>query len=265
MAKRPVEPPKKDLVKSPGGALSTDRPAYIPRGNAGLEDSSSQDFMLPRIAMCNAMSPQRSKTEARYIQGLEEGQMFNTLTNEVYGSEIRAILLKMMKQRIKFHLLESGGGIHCQSPNSINGGHLSKYCSECPHSMFQQGEDGSSNPPECFLIYSYPTLLIKDGVVREDMAALSFKSASTKVARQLNTLVRVKNAPIFAGVYKISAVVDTGAGQKFWNFKVEPDGWLPKETYDLAFGYYESLKTANVRVHEEDDASFDTSELERDI
>ena len=44
------------------------------------------DITIPRVDVLQALSPQRKKTNAEYIEGAEEGMLFNTVTKQLYGS-----------------------------------------------------------------------------------------------------------------------------------------------------------------------------------
>src|ERR1035437_4670134 len=92
---------------------------------AGMENVEQGDLLLPRLGLCQALSPHKRKSHALYIEGLEEGQLFNTVTKEIYGEELEVIMLFFFKNRIKYFPIDDGGGIDCISPNGIDGGRIS--------------------------------------------------------------------------------------------------------------------------------------------
>ena len=247
--KKKEEPrkPSKALVDQKGGAL-TSRPSYIPAGSTGLEEADNQDFTVPRLSICQSNSPQRKRQDPKYIQDLLEGQLFNTLSGEIYDDEIDLIPLYMIKTRIKFKPIAEGGGIECQSFNAIDGGRLCETCAACPHSQFQEDE-----PPACYLIYSYPSLIVRDGKLTSELIAMSFKSASTKVARNFNTMVRMRNAPLYAAMVHVTPIDDVGAGQQFFNYKLESRGWLDDQMFKQVTSFYESMNREALKVHADDD------------
>lgn len=263
MAKKEKEEPKKPaakptskaLVDQKGGALMS-RPSYIPSGTAGLEEADNQDFTVPRLALCQAMSPQRKRNDPKYIEGLVEGQLFNTLSGEVYGEVLDVVPLYMIKTRMKFKPLSEGGGIECQSFNAIDGGRLCETCAACPHSQFQEDE-----APACYLIYSYPSLIVRDGKVTTELIALSFKSASTKVARDFNTKARMRNAPLFAATVRVTPIEDEGAGQQFYNYKLDTMGWVDDQTFKQISEFYNSMNREALKVQAHDDDTESTSEI----
>ena len=54
----------------------------------GLEEASAGDYAIPFLRVLQSMSPQLKKSDGKYIQGAEEGNLFNTVSEAVYdGTE----------------------------------------------------------------------------------------------------------------------------------------------------------------------------------
>jgi len=51
---------------------------------AGLENFTTDDMQIPFIRILQALSPQLNKQDSMYIKGAEQGDIFNTVTQEVY-------------------------------------------------------------------------------------------------------------------------------------------------------------------------------------
>ena len=236
--------------------IETDRPSYLSKVSPrGMEEADQRDMTLPRIAVCQAMTPQRKKNAPNFIQGLEEGQLFNTLTTEIYGEEIEVTPIFMFKSQIKFNPIDDGGGIDCQALNGKSGGRLHPTdCETCPFN--QWGPDG--DPPECLKFYNYVSLVKP----KNELAVISLKSKAIKVAKQWNSLIKLRNADTFAGVYKIVVVTDTGAGQEFYNIAVKNAGWTDASTYKLGESYFNALKGKTIAVDMEGAAHDEEGESE---
>src|SRR5574339_912133 len=111
----------KELVKPSGAsALMASRPTFLKTAEdqapRGLEEATMQDMILPRVAICQTMSEERKRSSSKYIEGLEEGKLFNSLTKEIYGDVVTFTPLFFYKSRIKFRPQEIGGGIECMNP-----------------------------------------------------------------------------------------------------------------------------------------------------
>jgi len=235
---------KQALVKKDAGALEQKLPAYLTKSSGparGMEEADQKDLTLPRMAICQSMTPQRKKTNPLFIQGLEEGQLFNTLTGKVYGTEVALIPIFMYKSRIKFTDFEDGGGIECQAINGKSGGALCPSgCDGCLHS--QWGEKG--DPPACTLFYNYPALIMPT----KELVIVSMKSAGAKIARAWNTLIKLRNQDTFAGVYQVATVAETADSHEFYNFSVKNAGWADEETYKFAEQVYNGLKGKSIQM-----------------
>jgi len=75
------------VAKKKNAELSTDVMDDILEfaGEGATYDSS--EMQIPFIRILQAMSPQLKKREAQYIEGSEQGDMFNNVTMELFTGE----------------------------------------------------------------------------------------------------------------------------------------------------------------------------------
>jgi len=204
-------------------------------GETGLEELNQQDLVIPRLALCQSMSPQRKKGNALYIEDLEEGQFFNTVTREIYGEgPLDVTPLFVFKSRIFFLPMESGGGIRCLSPDgqhcALNNG------GPCTRDTF--GADGTK--PDCSILYNYPVVI--HGRPLEPLV-VSLKSAGVKVAKTWNSMMRLRGGPVFSGIYRMEAVIDKNkAGQEYYQLSFSNMGRVTPEFFAEALKLYTNLK-----------------------
>lgn len=59
--------------------------------NAGFEETDSSSYAIPFLRILQAISPQAKKTNDKYIQGAEEGDFINTVTEKLYKQEVIVI------------------------------------------------------------------------------------------------------------------------------------------------------------------------------
>src|SRR5258708_1340743 len=91
------------IVERPKPPLNIiqDVPAYLQRpasqSAAGFEEVRLADVTLPRLGLCQALTPQRIKGDPKHIRNLEEGQFFNTITQEIYGETVKIVPLLFFK------------------------------------------------------------------------------------------------------------------------------------------------------------------------
>ena len=79
---------------------------------AGLENTTSEDFAIPFISPIQALSPQRNKQKSEYIEGAEEGMIFNSVNGELFNGEegIMVIPCSYTKNVIEWRVRETEGG-----------------------------------------------------------------------------------------------------------------------------------------------------------
>jgi hypothetical protein len=80
------------------GDISVD--SILKSAGRGLENITNDDITIPRLAIVQSGSPQRKKKDEKYIEGAEEGNMFNTVTNQLYDSSITIYLVDIEKHML---------------------------------------------------------------------------------------------------------------------------------------------------------------------
>src|SRR5574343_180266 len=116
---------KNEIVKNESnGALVVDeRPAWLDAdSHRGSEDVGVKDIILPRIDVLQALSPQIKRNDPKRIEGAEQGMIFNTVSGELYDSEVNIVPIKFTREFIVWKDRDSGGGFAactaCRPPRS---------------------------------------------------------------------------------------------------------------------------------------------------
>src|SRR5687768_3865814 len=98
MAKASDAKPTEALVKP--GSTAMARPAFLNNDPIeGFEGMDQADVTIARLALAQSMTGVAKKANPDYVEGLEEGLFFNSLTKEVYGKKVRFIPLFFFKNR----------------------------------------------------------------------------------------------------------------------------------------------------------------------
>lgn len=233
----------KDLEKTaPAGAMT--RPDFIPRSAVGTEHLTRDDIRLPRLALAQGLSHQVQLGDPLFIKGLSVGEMFNDLTQEVYGQgPMEFFIVRADPPRwVEFYPRDEGGGV-----KDLNVPHGD------PRTSF--GEDGEK--PIATQFYDYIIVLWPSKV----LVALSMKSASLKVARSLNGLVAIRNADLYAGKYTVQAAMEKNAKGTFAQYVVQNAGWVDTpENLKYLKGLFNGLKDKRLVIEREpgDDTPVET-------
>jgi hypothetical protein len=241
------------------GELAASRPTFLkaPEEQAprGLEEATMQDMIMPRVVICQTMHEERKKSSPNYIQGLEEGDIWNSMTKERYGKEVYFTPLFFYKSRIKFKPMETGGGVECMNPTgkscALNNGGPCAYGSWGP----------GGEKPACDEFFNFPSIIhTADG--RQDFAIISCKRTAIPAAKDLNSKIRARRSDMFAGIYKMWAVPDTNsAGQEYMIPVFDNAGWVDENTYREA----EKSYNAFIETVLSGKATMDISDLDREV
>ena len=90
---------------------------------AGLENFTTDDMQIPFIRILQALSPQLNKQDSMYMKGAEQGDIFNTVSQQVFRAEEGIIVVPCFfeKKFLEFALRSSGGGfITSDAPEANN-------------------------------------------------------------------------------------------------------------------------------------------------
>ena len=64
-----------------------DESVLLADAGLGLENITKDDIMIPRLSILQALSPQVNKRDGAYIEGAEQGSIFNNVTDSVFEGD----------------------------------------------------------------------------------------------------------------------------------------------------------------------------------
>lgn len=229
------KPPQAVANIAKGIALSQDRPEWLdPNSHKGSEDVTSNDITLPRIEVLQALSPQLKKSEPNYIEGSEQGQIFNTVSGEIYGDNVTIVSILFQRQFIIWQDRKSGGGFAGAFPTELDA---------------VKEQEAMDNPDDFDVVehhINFCLILHDDGHIEE--AVLSWAKSKIKVSKKLNALVQMNPGDRYSRAYKLKAVEASGPKGDYWTYEVEPKGYVPKEVFDRAASIYSAIKGGERKV-----------------
>lgn len=231
------------------------RPSFIPQGVTGTEHIGRDDMQVPRLALAQSLSPEMLSSEPKFIEGLTVGDMFNSLTGEIYGKgPLEFTIVRADKPRgIEFYPREEGGGIRDMNVPLTDS-----------RMQFTTDGNGKTVKPIATKFYDFFVMLLPvgDNAV-ERVVALSLKSSQLKTAKRLNTLVRMRGTDLYAGKYVINSAMEKGPKGTYAIFQVDNANWPDEATFGASKALFEMLKDKTVGVHEREagDDSFDTADM----
>lgn len=247
-----AKPQKQELARTHGSEMQSQNMSEIPdylksqpgAPRLGNENVTSDDVIVPRIALSQANSFELKKGHAKYMPGLEAGQFFNTATKEIYGEEMLVINVHYFKSRIRWNGKEIGSGMLCRSDDAVNGvGDPGGVCAKCEYAKFNTEEEDSR--PSCMMFMNFPCLVVPKGgaIDPAGIVIYSMKSISLRTGKQWNTLVNIRNTDRFKGMYKLKVVEDHRASGDSFQPAIENAGWVSPEQLKVAAASYDLINS----------------------
>jgi hypothetical protein len=189
----------------------------------GTENIRSKDVRPPRIVLCQSGSPQRKEGNEKQIPGLQELDLFNSLSGEIYGRSLTFTVIKMLGT----HWVEFNKDLQVVDRDVPE---------DDPRAQWTENEDGERVKPVATQFYDYIVWLTE----HHEVCALSFKSTQIKNALKLNGLLKnplktggkiLVNPPAWARTYVLTTTMqqDKKYAWAGYNLATAP-GITPLET-----------------------------------
>jgi len=211
---------------------------YGDNAGAGWENTGSEDFTIPFLAILQSGSPQVKKKGAEYVDGAEEGMLYNTATGEIFDGDDGVQIVPCYTEHLyiewRNRQTDTGGfiGTHTTDSNVVA---AAKIASKTFGKYEVEVADGVNHDlVETFVIYA---LLLDAAGELIGPCMISFSSTKIKAYKGIMTPLRqVKGQPpLFAYKLKITTVAEKNPKGDFYNFKIVPangsavDSLMPPE------------------------------------
>jgi len=203
-------------------------PDYLTKGDhRGLENTAQSDINIPRLALAQALSPQVTEGDPARLPGLTVGDMFNSVTGQVYGREVIVqVLRKMPLRAMEFYAIDDGGGVKRPSVPMDD-----------PAMQWGSSGNKKDDKPKATLFRDFIAVILP----QREMIALSFKSSGLRTAKDLWGLVTMRNRSVFAGRYRITTGVKLDP-KPHQIFRVENAGWVSQTDAQLGEESFEAVQ-----------------------
>jgi hypothetical protein len=217
------------------------RPAFMdPSSARGSEGVGIDDITIPRVDVLQALSPQRKKTNSEYIEGAEEGMLFNTVTKQLYGSNFTFVPVYFRKEYVIWKDRKEGGGFagafasEQDAQNAISDQDLNPEI----HQISDTGQHFG------LLVDDY-----ESETPKIEEAVISMSRSKMKVSRQLNTMIRMAGGDRFERAYTVAAVeAQNNNGEEFFNISVKQLGYVSEAVFKAAEVVYTAITAGTADV-----------------
>ena len=237
--KETASEPKQELVdRKPAGAVTvSDVPDYIRQGGGrGNEQVDMSDMVIPRIEVCQALSKCLKESDPQFIEGIKQGDLYNTVTRENYGQHLKVVPVLFKKEWLAWRDQDLGGGF-AGAYGTIE---------ECQDRINKEEKPEEWEATETA---QQLVLLIKtDGTTEE--AVVSMNKTKLKVSKQWNSLIRLNGNDRFSRVYILHSVDETNSANKdYKNYGVFNAGFPEADVYKRAEALYDAVRSGTRKMN----------------
>lgn len=200
-------------VAAPDG----DVPDYIKKGARGNESVGTDDLIIPRLTVLQTISPEVDEDDPKHVAGAKAGMFVNSLTKELYPSPLKIVPIFYQKEWVVFAKRTAGGGFKGSFPSPAEA------------QEFIRGSE-NANQLEAIETANHFCFILKDNGKTEEVV-FSMTSTKLKASRTLNSLIRMRAADRWAGVYIVTTTKESNDKGTFHNISIANAGWAPKDVY----------------------------------
>lgn len=221
-----------------GGVNTNDEMPDFLKGSTGLgnEGVKQEDITIPRLGIIQSQSPEIDADDpAKYIEGAKVGQIFNTLTREVYD-RIIVVDTFFRKEFAVFVKRTAGGGFRGSYPTQKEAV-AAVESSDKPMDL----EIIETGLHFCVAVNPDTKAIIGEVVIPMTITKL-------KVSRAWNSMIVMQRADRFAGMWALTTKKEKNDKGTFYNFAVSPAGWVTPEIYAYAKVIYEAVSSGKKDV-----------------
>jgi len=247
----------KEIAKKSNSNIALPDDLILASAGKGLQNISNDDVTIPRLAIIQSGSPQRKKKDEKYIDGADEGMIFNTVTNELYKDSLEVVPCGYRKTYVEWVPREKGGGlvaVHDLKPE--------KATTDPKTRKTYLGENQIVDTAEHFVLVK-----TSEGYAP---AVLTMTSSNLGVSRKWNTLLKMKRlnvkgqtveAPSFLYKFKLSTVEAENDLGNWHKYKIEEAGQVDsKDIFKEGEKLADSVTTGKVKASEPVDTDTTTTE-----
>lgn len=213
----------------------------------GNENVTTSDMVIPRLEIIQSQSPQKDKKAAEYINGAEEGDIFNTVSNSILARPAIIVPVLFKKEWMLWVPRDEGGG----GGQGFRGAFDTE--AEARDMQAELAETGGSKrkgeETELVDAHQHFVLIVNGDEIEE--AVITMTRTKMKVSRKWNSIIRMAGGDRFSRGYYLDTVEESNPKGSYYNFAIESVGFSPEPVYARAEALYEAIATGKRSIHRE--------------
>lgn len=211
----------------------------------GFEDEFEGDFIIPRVKVIQALSPERKAKEA------DEGDIINSLTKEKLNGLVFIPVFKF-NNNIRWKPRADGGGIACIARDGLCGiptdGSPNLNCLVCKANEFDNSKTGPESYPKCTKYINF------FGFFRgmQLPVILSFSKTNFSEGKKMYSLAKVSMQNMWHNGYRLDEKKMVKGGNEWYIVNPSPVGAATQEERDYGLALYQQFRKRDFQFDAED-------------
>ena len=223
-----------DVAKKKKSEISTTVFDFTNLAGAGFENVDAQEMAIPFLKIASSQTPEVKKSNAKFVDGLEQGDIFNSVTKDFY-KEVLVVPCAFRVRGVEWSPLGEGTGapVKIYKPEDIPA--LTRGADGEDHYMI----NGAISPTYIVRTAEYFVLRLNDDGSFERCQVIMQKTQYKK-SRYWNTMMmnqkmkasngKLVTLPMFANVYNMKGIQEQNKKNDWWGWNIT----LEKSVNDLS-------------------------------
>ena len=214
----------------------------------GFEEVTSSDLQIPFVRIIQALSPQLKKNDAAFIAGASQGDIFNTVTNKVWGAEDGVLVLPVFfaMKFLEFVPRNQGGGFLGEFSVDSNEVRTAVRDKDSGMELLTNGNELVRSAQH------YIKIVHEDGNLENaivDMKKTQLKKSRLWLSMMMMQKHNGKTLPSFANTYRLKSVEDGNDKGSWGSWSISLEGRVSSlEAYNDAKELHGSISRGELQL-----------------
>jgi|TARA_R110000744_G_scaffold215173_1_gene334040 hypothetical protein len=214
----------------------------------GFEEVTSSDLQIPFLRIIQALSPQLKKSDAAYIEGAGQGDIFNTVTNKIWPAEQGVVVLPVHFQMkfLEFVPRNQGGGFLGELSADSNDVRTAVRDKDSGMELLNNGNELVRTAQH------YIKIVHDDGNLENaivDMKKTQLKKSRLWLSMMMMQKHNGKTMPSFASTYRLKSVEDGNDKGSWGSWSIALEGAVPSmEAYTECRELHTSISSGELKI-----------------
>jgi hypothetical protein len=227
---------------------------YAADAGAGFEGAGREAYAIPFLVILQSLSPQCKKSDPAYIKGAEEGDIYNSVSGELYaaGEGVRIIPCGYAQTFVEWITREKGGGFVAEH-DPVSGAALRAKATRDDKSRDILPNGHQLNDTRNHYV------LVEDSDGNWQPALLSLTSTQIKASRlfmsNMQRICSTNKLPMYALVYRFTTQAQKNDKGAWFGAVFEHESYVEDaNAYAAAKAFNEQVRSGAVKTQPRDAA-----------